>query len=357
MPASPAPSAALSAVRFSVLDQGPRRAGVSTSALLAEATELARHAERLGYTRYWVAEHHAEAAVGISAPEIVIAHLAAATTRLRVGAGGILLPNHSPLHAAEQFRTLAALHPGRIDLGIGRSTGSRDAATVAALTRTAPTPEVFAEQLGQLLAFGGDRPLPAGHPLGGVRAVPLDAPLPPVFLLGGSPASAAVAARLGLGYAYLAAYQDPKRACTALRAYREEFRPARAGDEPYAILTLTVLVGENDEHAEALAAPWRLALTQNAVGRPAPLLTVEAALAHPHAPDEEAALSRPPLDDLRSEVVGGPHRVAEKLERFVTASGADEVLVVANTYDPAERRASYTRLAELAGLRAPAPAR
>ncbi|MFF4819294.1 LLM class flavin-dependent oxidoreductase [Kitasatospora sp. NPDC001309] len=335
---------------FSVLDQGPRRAGTGTSELLDEAVRLARHVEALGFSRYWVAEHHAEAAVGISAPEIVIAHLAARTTRLRIGAGGMLLPNHSPLHVAEQFRTLEALHPGRIDLGIGRSTGTGHGPTAALLQRSSLAPDVFNGQLAQLLAFGGHTALPDGHELAAVRAVPTDAPLPEVFLLGGSPASAGTAARLGLGYAYLAAYQDPANAFTALRRYREQFRPAREGARPWAVLTLTVVVGRDDRHAEELAAPWRLALAQHAVGRSAPLLSVEEALGHRPSPAEQAAQRTRPLNDLRSEVVGGPDTVAAKLKAFVAESGADEVMVVANTYDPADRRESYTRLAELAGL-------
>ncbi|GJF32069.1 N5,N10-methylene tetrahydromethanopterin reductase [Kitasatospora sp. NE20-6] len=333
--------------RFSVLDQGPRRAGVSSGELLGEAVRLARHVEDLGFDRYWVAEHHAQAAVGISAPEIVVAHLAARTTRLRIGAGGMLLPNHAPLHVAEQFRTLEALHPGRIDLGIGRSSGTGHPPTAAALRRSSPAPETFAGQLAQLLAFGGRGALPAGHELGSVRAVPDDIPLPEVFLLGGSPSSASAAARLGLGYAYLAAYQDPAGAFAALRRYREEFVPAHGGSRPWAVLTLTVVVGRDDAHAEALATPWRLALARHAAGNSSPLLPVEEALAYRPTPAERAAQDALPLSDLRSEVVGGPGTVAAKLKSFVAASGADEVMVVANTYDPADRRESYTRLAEL----------
>ncbi|MET9613616.1 LLM class flavin-dependent oxidoreductase [Kitasatospora indigofera] len=335
---------------FSVLDQGPRRAGVSSGELLGEAVRLARHVEELGFSRYWVAEHHAQAAVGISAPEIVVAHLAARTTRLRIGAGGMLLPNHAPLHVAEQFRTLEALHPGRIDLGIGRSSGTEHGPTAAALRRSSPAPEIFTAQLLQLLAFGGRGVLPAGHELASVRAVPDDAPLPGVFLLGGSPSSGVVAGRLGVGYAFLAAYQDPANAFLALRRYREEFVPAHEGARPWAILTLTVVVGRDDAHAEALATPWRLALAQHAAGNSSALLPVEEAMAYRPTPAEEAARSAPPLNDLRAEVVGGPATVAAKLKSFVAGSGADEVMVVANTYDPADRRESYTRLAELVGL-------
>ncbi|MFF8774366.1 LLM class flavin-dependent oxidoreductase [Kitasatospora sp. NPDC015120] len=335
---------------FSVLDQGPRRAGTGSAELLQEATRLAVHVEELGFSRYWVAEHHAQAAVGISAPEIVIAHLAARTTRLRIGAGGMLLPNHSPLHVAEQFQTLEALHPGRIDLGIGRSTGTEHGPTAAVLQRSSLAPEVFNGQLAQLLAFGGRTPLPEGHELAGVRAVPRDVPLPQVFLLGGSPASAGTAARLGLGYGYLAAYQNPVNAFTALRRYREQFVPAHEGARPWAILALTVVVGRDDRHADELATPWRLALAQHATGNPSPLLPVDQALAYRPTPAEQVAQRTPPLNDLRSEVVGGPATVAAKLKAFVAESGADEVMVVANTYDPQDRRESYSRLAELAGL-------
>src|SRR5689334_10612774 len=173
-------------IAISVLDQAPRRAGGRSVHALGDALTLARHVEGLGFHRYWIAEHHAFAAISVAAPEILIAHIAAHTRHVRVGSGGVLLPNRRPLHVAEQFCTLEGLHPGRIDLGIGRSEGTVDEATVAALGRPEETGHGagYDRQLDELLAFGGVRPLPADDPLAGVRAVPVDIPLPPITLLG-----------------------------------------------------------------------------------------------------------------------------------------------------------------------------
>ena len=333
---------------FSVLDQAPTRAGTSEGEAVRDAIILARHVDSLGYTRFWVAEHHAMGGVASSAPEVLIGHVASATVHLRVGSGGILLPNHRPLHVAEQFRTLAALHPGRIDLGIGRSEGATDEATVLAFRRPGDTEHGagYDSQLDELLAFGDVRPLPSGHPLAGVRAVPVDVPLPPVFLLGSTPNSAATAARKGLGYGF-AAYTNPEAAAGALRLYREQFVPLRPGDRPYAILGLKVLVGEDDAHAQALALPWHLALVQHRAGNPSPLMTVDEALAHRWSTAEREAEARV---DQRADVVGGDDHVRDRIRALVDESQADEIIATTNTYDPAERRASYDRLAAAVGL-------
>jgi luciferase family oxidoreductase group 1 len=253
---------------FSVLEQAPTRAGVPGDQSIRDALTLARHVDGLGYTRFWVAEHHAMGGVASSAPEVLIGHVAAVTEHLRVGSGAVLLPNHRPLHVAEQFLMLEALHPGRIDLGIGRSEGATDEAIVQAFQRPEDTAHGagFDDQLDELLAFGGVTPLPGEHPLAGVRAGPVDVALPPVYLLGSSVNSAQTAARRGLGYGF-AAYSRPAVAAEALRLYREHFQPARPGDRPHAILRLKVVVGEDDEHAQALALPWYLGLVRPAPGR------------------------------------------------------------------------------------------
>jgi len=216
---------------FSVLDQAPTRADTSPAQSIRDVLGLARYAEELGYRRFWIAEHHAMGGVASTAPEILIGQVAAITDKLRVGSGGMLLPNHRPVHVAEQFLTLAALHPGRIDLGIGRSEGATDDATVRAFQRSSDNGHGagFDIQLDELLAFGGVRELSVDHPLAGVRAGPPGVALPPVFLLGSSPNSALTAAARGLGYGF-AAYTNPDAAGPALRLYRERFRPARPGD-------------------------------------------------------------------------------------------------------------------------------
>jgi luciferase family oxidoreductase group 1 len=331
---------------LSLLDQAPTRRGGPAGHAIREAVALAEAADALGFHRFWVAEHHAIGSVAISAPEVLIGLIGARTERIRIGSGGMLLPNHRPIHVAEQFRVLEALHPGRVDLGIGRSEGALDAATVLAFGRPGDNAHGagFEEQLDQLLHFGGLRALPQDHPLHAARAAPTDVPLPPVFLLGSSRDSARTAARKGLGYGF-AAHTNPDDAATALREYREAFVPARPGDRPHAILALKVIVGEDDEHARALDAPSHLSMVFARQGRRAPLLPVEEALAHEWT-EEERAIEAKHID-TRADHVGSPERVRAGIEAAVAASGADEVIAITNTYDPDERRASLARLAGL----------
>ncbi|AKJ08810.1 luciferase [Streptomyces incarnatus] len=328
---------------LSVLDQGPVRVGGAPGHALHDALELARVVEELGYRRYWVAEHHSTAMMGTSAPEILIGHLAAHTTRLRLGTGGMMLPNHRPLHLAEQFRTLNALYPGRIDLGVGRSSGTGDETTAAALGWSRERSDRFEELLAELLGHGGLRPLPAEHPYATLRAVPVEVPLPPVHVLGSSVSSAERAARAGLPYAFFAAYVNPDVAVTALRRYREAFVPHTPDARPHAVLALRVWAGEDDEHAHRIAAPAKLAVLQILTGQDPRLVPEETALAHRPTEAERAVAA--PLDQ-RSDVIGGPDTVRERLEALTEASGADEIMALTNTYDPGERRASYRRLAE-----------
>jgi len=335
-------------IAISVLDQAPRRAGGPPGHALRDALTLARHVDGLGFRRYWVAEHHAFAAVSIAAPEVLIAHIADATVHLRVGSGGVLLPNRRPLHVAEQFCTLEALHPGRIDLGVGRSEGALDPPTVQALGRPQDTAHGpgYDRQLDELLAFGGVRPLPPDDPLATVRAVPTDIRLPPVTLLGSTADSARTAARRGLAYAF-ASHTNPDMAAPALLEYRERFVPQREGDEPYAMLAIKVTVGEDDAHGEALAAPWHLAMVRQRAGFGEPLVPVEEALAHTWTDEERRAEE---LVDVRADAVGGPERVRSRLLEMARAAQADEIFAITNTYDLADRLASYERLAAVMGL-------
>jgi luciferase family oxidoreductase group 1 len=329
---------------LSLLDQAPTRRGGGPGHAFHDSLALARHADGLGFERFWVAEHHAIGSVAISAPEVLIGTLAAATSRIRVGSGAMLLPNHRPIHVVEQFRSLEALHPGRIDLGIGRSEGAIDPQIVRAFGRPADNAHGagFEEQLDELLAFGEVQPWPAGHPLEGAQAAPTDIPLPPVFLLGSSANSAATAARKGLGYGF-AAHTNTQGAADALQAYRAAFVPARPGDHPHASIALKVTVGEDDEHARGLAAPSHLAMAQARLGDRSPLMSVEDALAHRWTEDERAA-EREHID-TRADVVGDATTVRDGIEAAVEASGADEVIAITNTFDPDERRASFSRLA------------
>lgn len=335
-------------MRFSILDQAPMRVDGAPGHALRDTLMLAAHADALGFTRYWIAEHHAMDCVAASSPEVVIGHAASVTRRIRVGSGGILLPNHRPLHVAEQFRTLQALHPGRIDLGIGRSEGALNDAVVQALGRPGDTAHGagFTQQLEDLLGYGGTRPLPATHPGASVRAMPDDVPLPPVYLLGSGSGSAETAARLGLAYAF-AALINPSGAAGAIARYRELFEPGPGGGRAYAILAVRVYVADTDAEAQLVAASGRLASARNRAGLPARLLPSPVALAHEWAESEIAGGVRMHQE---ADIIGGPERVEEQLNNLVTTTGADEIMVLSNTYDPAQRRDGYTILAQLFGL-------
>jgi luciferase family oxidoreductase group 1 len=334
--------------RVSILDLSPVAAGSSESQALLDTIEMARHADRLGYHRFWLAEHHGGAMVASSSPELMIGAVAGATERIRVGSGGVMLPNHSPLRVAEQFKVLAALHPGRIDLGIGRAPGT-DQVTAVALRRSrdAPGGEDLPTQLGELLAFAGERPWPEGHPFSHVRAAPFEAPLPPIYLLGSSDYSAQLAAAAGLGFAF-AAHINPDIAVDALRLYRERFvASADVGlDEPYAILAHAVVCAETDERARDLAAPARVAFRRLRSGAPTPLPSVADAVA-------EEGPQRPPAPG-RSErmLVGSAVAVRERADDLLTRSGADELMAMTNVHDLGDRVRSAELLAEAFGLEA-----
>jgi luciferase family oxidoreductase group 1 len=321
---------------ISVLDLSPVSAGSSESEALRETIELARRAEELGYHRYWLAEHHGGAMVASSSPELMIGQVAAATQRIRVGSGGVMLPNHSALRVAEQFKVLSALFPERIDLGIGRAPGT-DQMTALALRRSrqAMAGDDFPEQLVELLAFSGERPWPEGHPFTQVRAAPFEAPLPPIYLLGSSDFSAQVAAASGLGFAF-AAHINPPMAVDALRIYRERFVPAAEGGQPYAILATAVIVAEDDARADEIAAPSRVAFRRLRAGRPTPLPTIPEALA------EEGGTPRGPSDRM---VVGSPEIVRDRLDEMLGQTGADELMAMTNVHGFEDRVRSYELLA------------
>jgi luciferase family oxidoreductase group 1 len=241
-------------IPLSVLDLVPVRSSSTTGDALREAVELARFVERLGYTRYWFAEHHGMASIASSAPEILIEHIASATSRIRVGSGGIMLPNHTPLRVAEVFHTLEALHPGRIDLGMGRAPGT-DPMTSRALRPF--DGEQFPEQVRELLALSR-RSFPAEHPFASVRVVPGDVRLPPIWVLASSGATAAFAGSLGLGYAF-ARHFSPNPPGPAIQAYRDGFTPSEEFPTPHVIVGVSVVCAATDQEADYLAASTDLA--------------------------------------------------------------------------------------------------
>ncbi len=333
------------ALPLSVIDLSPISSGSTGAEALGNTLDLARLADGLGYYRYWLAEHHNLPSVVSSAPEVMIGHVASVTSRLRVGSGGIMLPNHSPLHVAEMFRVLAALHPGRIDLGLGRAPGS-DQVTALALrgSRERLGADDFPEKLAELFAFGTGQ-FPRDNLFRSVRALPDDVPLPPVWLLGSSDFGARLAAKLGLGYAF-AHHFSPDWVLAASRAYREEFQPSTTLAQPKLILTISVICAETDAEAERLGATLGLVGLRRAQGRFEPLPSPEEALAYNCQPWErqQAEAYR------KNHFIGSPAKVYREINELVAATGADEIMVSTMTHGHAARRRSYELLAEVFGL-------
>ena len=325
---------------ISVLDVSPVSSGSGGALALLNTLDLARLADRLGYERYWLAEHHNLPTIASSAPEVMIGHVASATGRIRVGAGGIMLPNHAPLKVAETFKVLEALHPGRIDLGIGRAPGT-DPVTASALRRSqdGPGAEDFPQRFGELLAFSGDG-FPENHPFRSIVAMPLDVALPPIWLLGSSGYSATASGKMGLGYAF-ASHFSPTDPAPAMRAYRESFEPSEYFEHPSAILAVAVICGETDEHARELASSMELAWVRMRSGKPGPLPSPEEASGYPYTPAERALADAYRL----MQVVGDPRTVRARIEELAESTLADEIMVTTNVYDHGERLGSYERLA------------
>jgi luciferase family oxidoreductase group 1 len=322
-------------IPLSVLDLVPVGTGSSAGAALRNSVELAQLAERLGYARYWFAEHHGMPSIASSAPEILIGHIASATRRIRVGSGGIMLPNHVPLQVAERFHTLEALHPERIDLGIGRARGT-DQATAQAIRPFDPAR--FSEQLTELLALSRQE-YDDDHPFRSIRVVPDDVELPPVWLLGSSGASARLAGELGIGYSF-ARHFSHSSPLPGLQAYRECFQPSTRFPEPHVILAVAVICAETEERAEYLAASMDLTWVRLQRGQLGPLPTPDEALAHRYTPSELAIVR-----NYRSRsFVGTADSVRSRIDALAAETGASEVMVTSSIHGHAERLRSYELL-------------
>jgi luciferase family oxidoreductase group 1 len=329
-------------IPLSVLDLSPVTTATPGSVALRNSLDLARLADRLGYTRYWVAEHHNLANIASSAPEIMIGQIAAVTSQIRVGSGGVMLPNHAPLMVAERFKVLAALFPDRIDLGLGRAPGTDQVTSYALRARQDPRQgDDFLERFQELLLLerGG---YPEGHPFRNVRAVPADVALPPIWLLGSSGYSAELAAAVGLGYSFAHHFADYD-AASAMLTYREHFKPSAALAEPYAILGTAVIAADTDEEAGRIASSAELHFVRRAKGEYAPLASPEEAAAYPYAPIDRARIGQ-----LRTRlVVGGPDTVKARLLALAESTKADELMITTMVYDHAARRHSYEILARV----------
>lgn len=322
-------------IPLSILDLATVATGSSPAQALRETTALAVAGELLGYRRFWVAEHHAMAAVASSAPAVLIAHLANATATMRVGAGGVMLPNHAPLVVAEQFATLEALHPGRVDLGIGRAPGT-DHVTARALRRhgdlsATQFPDDVVELLRYLLPADGDT-----HP----APTPGRGYLPEVWLLGSSTFSAQLSGVLGLPFSF-AYHFAPALIDQALRIYRETFRPSVFLRQPYVMVAVTVLCAHSDEEARWLAGSSALNILQRQLGRAGPLPSPEEAAAYPFTAAERVLIG----EATASHVIGDPGLVVDGLKKLVERTAADELILSTRVHDYESRRRSFELVA------------
>lgn len=337
------------AVRLSVLDQSPVSAGSTSAEALRRSVDLAQLADRLGYARYWVAEHHGTSMLACASPEALIGPIAALTSRIKVGSGGVMLPHYSPLKVAETFTMLSGLFPDRIDLGLGRAAGT-DPLTAYALQRDRrhPAPDDFPQQLAELLAYLHDT-LPEGHRFARLAHLPGSPSRPTPWLLGSSPQSGVWAAEVGLPYAF-ADFINPHGASIAQR-YRDMFRPSPTCPEPRVIVALWALCAETDAEAERHAASARMGFVLFLQGRPGPVPPADTAVQflRDH-PDAASALGH-----QRRWTVGRPALVREQLEATAREYGADEIMVVTITHDHDARRRSYELLAEAFGLTPSSP--
>ncbi|MFC0112767.1 LLM class flavin-dependent oxidoreductase [Kibdelosporangium aridum] len=324
------------AIPYSVLDLATVGEGQTSAQALQASIELARRTEELGYHRFWVAEHHNMPGVASSAPPVLIAHVASATSRMRVGSGGVMLPNHAPLVVAEQFGMLEALHPGRIDLGLGRAPGT-DPRTAHALRRS-PAPlsaDDFPEQLSELISyFSGDAT--------GITAVPAAGNKPPIWLLGSSGYSAQLSGMLGMPFAF-AHHFSAQNTLPALALYRKHFQPSALLDKPYAMVAASVICADTDEQAQYLAGPGALSFLRLRSGRPGLIATPEEAAAYPYTDVERLIVE----DRLANQIIGSPATVERGIEKLLAETEADELMITTMVHSPADRLRSYELVAGL----------
>ena len=333
-------------IPLSVLDLSVVTTGTRPAHALQNSIDLARHVDDLGYVRYWLAEHHNLASVASPAPDLMIGQIAAVTKNIRVGSGGVMLPNHAPLVVAERFKMLEALFPGRIDLGLGRAPGT-DGATAHALRSRLDRREGddFLERLSELVLWE-TRDFPPGHPYNNVVAMPDDTPLPPIWLLGSSDYSSELAAQVGMGFAFahhFASYD----AVAAMNNYHAHFKKEGGWTStPHGILAVAAVAAETDAEAEKLASSMDLNRLRRDRGEFLPLPSVEEALAYPYTDAERASIMR-----NRSRLfVGSSATIMTKLQPMIAAGKPDELMIITAVYDHDARKKSYSLLADAFGL-------
>jgi luciferase family oxidoreductase group 1 len=323
-------------IPLSILDLAPIIEGGDAAQAFRNSLDLARHAERWGYKRFWLAEHHGMPGIASAATAVLIAHVAGGTSTIRVGAGGIMLPNHSPLVVAEQFGTLESLFPGRIDLGLGRAPGS-DQATAQALRRNQlSAAEEFPSDVVELMDYFSD------DPAGLVRAVPGTGLHVPIWILGSSLYGAQVAAALGLPYAF-ASHFAPQQMMQAIAVYRETFRPSPRLEKPYAMLGFNIVAADTDEDAQFLATSLQQAFVRLRTGHPGRLPPPRKDYLTTLGPTERAILDQV----LSCSAIGSRDTVAKGLADFIARTGADELMITSQIFDHAARLHSYEIVAGL----------
>jgi luciferase family oxidoreductase group 1 len=330
-----------SPLKLSVLDQSPAAQDKAQDHAIRESLALAKHCDALGYHRYWVSEHHNSASIVGTAPEVLMAAIAATTQRIRVGSAGVMLPHYSTLKVAEQFRVLEAIAPGRIDLGVGRAPGS-DRMTAMALNPNLNAAENFPIQVQELGLWLRGEPLPPGHPFREIRAHPQGPTTPEIWILGSSDYGAQLAAHFGLPYAYAYFFTDGRGTEEALALYRRNFRSSARHAQPSATICVWALAADTEAEARHLLMTrehWRVGFER---GLRTPLLSPEAAAAHPYTEAERAIVQR-----LRERaIVGTADQVASKLKELAAVFGLDEIVINTWTHDPAARHRSYELIAQ-----------
>lgn len=334
-------------IPLSVLDLSFVTSGSTPTQALRNTLDLARHTDRLGYTRFWVAEHHNLPSVASGAPDIMIGQIAAVTERIRVGSGGVMLPNHAPLMVAERFKLLEALYPDRIDLGLGRAPGT-DPVTSYALRRMQEERgrDDFLERLQELMLLE-TKSFPPDHPFRRIEIMPSGVPLPPIWLLGSSDYSAHLSARLGLGFGF-AHHFATHDATDSMLSYRNGFQPSQWRTEPHAILTVAIICAETDDEAERLASSADLNFVRRMRGEFGPVPSPEEALAYPYTPSEREMIRR----NRERLFVGSPDTVRQRLQPLIDETRADELMVTSAMHDHSARKRSYDLVAGI-GFTAP----
>ncbi len=332
-------------IPLSVLDLAVVAEGLTVGTALRNSIDLAVHAERLGYQRYWVAEHHNMPGIASSAPAVLLAHAASATSTIRVGSGGVMLPNHAALTIAEQFGTLEALHPGRVDLGLGRAPGT-DQLTMLALRRQFDLGadggvDEFPAQVIELIGYFSGR-FPADHPFRNITAVPGLGNEPALWLLGSSTYSATLAGILGLPFSF-AHHFAPENTTAAVDTYRQSFRPSEILAAPYVMLGASVIVADDDRRARWLSGPGVLSWVRLRTGRPGRMPTPQEAAEYRFTPSERDVVNA----RARSQTVGAPDAVRAELDDLVARTGADELIVTTMVHGHEDRVRSYELLAQL----------